>query len=89
MEVTVNDKLYDDLKPALEKDFKFIDCGSRFTGEDFGFLVKNTPPSCFGLALQKVRDLDCTLPILPGDDIIALGARAFRVILNQQTEENP
>jgi N-acetyldiaminopimelate deacetylase len=90
VEVTVNDKLYDDLKPALEKDFKFIDCGSRFTGEDFGFFSKKYPSFMFWLGTSKGERFGLHTPqFLPGDDIIALGARAFRIILNQQTEENP
>jgi N-acetyldiaminopimelate deacetylase len=87
VEVTVNEQLYDELKPDLEKNFKFIDCGSRFTGEDFGFFSKKYPSFMFWLGTSKGEKFGLHTPqFLPGDDIISLGAKAFRLILDNQSD---
>ncbi|MGE5499594.1 MAG: amidohydrolase, partial [Syntrophothermus sp.] len=42
-EVNVDDKLFRQLSTSLSKKYKFIDCGSKMTGEDFGFFSNIYP----------------------------------------------
>ena len=82
VEVNVDAALYDDLKPVLEKKFKFTDCGYRFTGEDFGFFSKKYPAFMFWLGTSTGENHGLHTPkFLPGDDIIQLGAEVFWEIL--------
>jgi len=87
VEVTVDAALYDHLKPVLEKKFKFIDCGYRFTGEDFGFFSKKYPAFMFWLGTSTGENHGLHTPkFLPGDDIIKLGAEVFNTILITEQE---
>lgn len=89
VEVNVDAALYDQVKPSLEQKFKFIDCGYRFTGEDFGFFSKKYPAFMFWLGTSTGENHGLHTPkFLPGDDIIKLGAEVFNTILINAKETN-
>ena len=52
-EVMVDETLYTELQLILSKDYKFIDCGMKFTGEDFGFFSKKWPSFIIWLGTSK------------------------------------
>ncbi len=83
-EVIVNPKLYEKVVPALSKKFKFIDCGYKMTGEDFGFISHKYPSFMFWLGTSKGEKHGLHNPkFLPGDEAIAIGQSAFMELLNQ------
>ena len=42
-EVTVNEELYEKAKKIISKNYKFISCSHKMTGEDFGFISELYP----------------------------------------------
>ena len=81
-EVIVDENLYDKLKPTLSEQFNFFDCGSKMTGEDFGFFSKKWPSFMFWLGTSKGERFGLHNPkFLPHDEIIESGKNVFIAIL--------
>ncbi len=83
-EVIVDKKLFEKLFPVLSKKFKFIDCGYKMTGEDFGFISHKFPSFMFWLGTSRGEKHGLHNPkFLPNDDVIKIGQSVFKEILNQ------
>jgi N-acetyldiaminopimelate deacetylase len=81
-EVIVDENLYSILQPVLSKEFNFIDCGHKMTGEDFGFFSKKWPSFMFWLGTSKGERYGLHNPkFLPSDEIIETGKNIFTTIL--------
>jgi N-acetyldiaminopimelate deacetylase len=81
-EVIVNEKLFKKLKTVLSEEFNFIDCGSKMTGEDFGFFSKKWPSFMFWLGTSKGERYGLHNPkFLPPDETIETGKNVFTKIL--------
>ncbi len=86
-EVIVDDKLYNTLQPALSKEFDFIDCGLKMTGEDFGFFSQKWKSFMFWLGTSKGERYGLHNPkFLPPDEVIEIGKSVFMEILNSISE---
>jgi N-acetyldiaminopimelate deacetylase len=84
VEVVVDNDLYNKYMPLLATQFNIIDCGSKMTGEDFGFISKKYPAFMFWLGTCTGEKHGLHTPkFLPDDDIIELGCKAFHTILVQ------
>jgi N-acetyldiaminopimelate deacetylase len=71
------------LQPVLSKDFNFIDCGMKMTGEDFGFYSKKYPSFMFWLGTSTGESHGLHNPeFLPSDEVIDTGKNLFSLILN-------
>jgi N-acetyldiaminopimelate deacetylase len=82
-EVTVNRDLFDKLKTVLSETNNFIDCGMKFTGEDFGFFSQKIPSFMFWLGTSKGERYGLHNPkFLPPDDMIEIGKNNFSKILS-------
>jgi len=78
-EVVVNDELFKMYSSLLSKDYNFIDCGSKMTGEDFGFFTKLYPSFMFWLGTFKNKRYGLHTPkFLPDDSIIDVGIEIFK-----------
>jgi N-acetyldiaminopimelate deacetylase len=83
-EVDVDKKLYEKCKKALTKKYKFIDCGYKMTGEDFGFISKIYPSFMFWLGTRTNTQYGLHNPkFFPEDSIINKGIDIFNIILNE------
>ncbi len=83
-EVVVNAALYEKLLPALSNKFKFIDCGYKMTGEDFGFISHKYPSFMFWLGTSNGEKHGLHNPkFLPRDEVIKIGQSVFEEILRQ------
>ncbi len=83
-EVIINSKLFDKIVPAISKKYKFIDCGYKMTGEDFGFFSQKFPSFMFWLGTSEGERHGLHNPkFLPGDKIIDIGKSIYIEILNQ------
>jgi N-acetyldiaminopimelate deacetylase len=81
-EVIVDKDLYQKLHPALSKNFTFIDCGLKMTGEDFGFFSQKWPSFMFWLGTSKGERYGLHNPkFLPPDEMIEIGNNIFCKIL--------
>ncbi len=81
-EVAVDDILYKQYSPLLSKNYNFIDCGSKMTGEDFGFFTKLYPSFMFWLGTSKGEKHGLHNPkFLPDDSIIDIGIDIFKRII--------
>ncbi|GAB6281538.1 MAG: M20 family metallopeptidase [Ignavibacterium sp.] len=81
-EVLVNKKLFETYSKVLSNKFNFIDCGYRFTGEDFGFISQVYPSFMFWLGTYKNKRYGLhNSKFLPDDSIIEIGINAFLEIL--------
>ncbi|MHB9011006.1 MAG: amidohydrolase [Ignavibacteriaceae bacterium] len=81
-EVIVNEELYDQLTPKLSKEFNFIDCGYKMTGEDFGYISHQYPSFMFWLGTSNGEKFGLHNPrFLPDDSVIETGKNAFVAIL--------
>ncbi|MBT8381858.1 MAG: amidohydrolase, partial [Ignavibacteria bacterium] len=79
--VIVDKELYQKLQPALSKDFNFIDCGMKFTGEDFGFFSQKFPSFMFWLGTSKGERYGLHNPkFLPPDEVIEIGKNILKNI---------
>lgn len=86
-EVVVDEKVYNECVPALSSKFKVIDCGSKMTGEDFGFISKKYPSLMFWIGTSNGENHGLHTPhFLPADDSIQDCIDAFSLILNKETE---
>jgi N-acetyldiaminopimelate deacetylase len=84
-EVIVDDKLYESLSEKLLGRFKFIDCGHKMTGEDFGFFSQKYPSFMFWLGTSYGERFGLHNPrFLPHDSIIEKGSGIFKEILLNQ-----
>lgn len=82
-EVIVDDKLFLKNKAILSRDYNFIDCGYKMTGEDFGFFSKLYPSFMFWLGTSKGEKYGLHTPkFLPLDSVIEIGVNIFKRILN-------
>jgi len=82
LEVVVDKTLYQKYSSALSQDFTFIDCGSKMTGEDFGFISKKYPSFMFWLGTSTGESHGLHTPkFFPPDEAIEDGFRAFWRIL--------
>ena len=81
-EVIVDDKLYNKLQPIFSKDFEFIDCGSKMTGEDFGFFSKKWSSFMCWVGTSKGERFGLHNPkFFPPDKMIEIGKNIFTQIL--------
>ena len=81
-EVIVDEGLFTKLKPHLSEEFKFIDCGMKFTGEDFGFFSQKFPSFMFWLGTSKGERYGLHNPkFFPPDEVIEIGRNIFSKIL--------
>ncbi|MGB5848724.1 MAG: amidohydrolase [Ignavibacteriaceae bacterium] len=81
-EVIVDESLYKKLQPVLSKEFNFIDCGSKMTGEDFGLFSQKWQSFMFWLGTSKGERYGLHNPkFLPQDEIIETGKNVFTTIL--------
>jgi N-acetyldiaminopimelate deacetylase len=81
-EVVVDEALYKLCKEILSRNFSFIDCGSKMTGEDFGFISKLYPSFMFWLGTRTNGQHGLhNSKFLPDDSIIEIGIGAFKIIL--------
>ncbi|GMR25400.1 MAG: M20 family metallopeptidase [Ignavibacteria bacterium] len=81
-EVIVDDKLYNILQPVISREFVFIDCGLKMTGEDFGFFSQKFPSFMFWLGTSKGERYGLHNPkFLPPDEVIEIGKSVFMEIL--------
>jgi len=82
-EVIVDDELYNTLQPVLSKEFDFIDCGLKMTGEDFGFFSQKFPSFMFWLGTSKGERYGLHNPkFLPPDEVIEIGKNIYLEIVN-------
>jgi N-acetyldiaminopimelate deacetylase len=82
-EVIVDENLFDKYSKVLSKDFNFIDCGYKMTGEDFGYFSHLYPSFMFWLGTSKGERHGLHHPkFLPYDSNIEIGINAFKKILN-------
>ena len=83
-EVVVDSNLYSKLQSVLSSDFKFIDCGYKMTGEDFGFYSQKWPSFIFWLGTSKGERYGLHNPkFLPPDEVIQIGSQIFESILSE------
>jgi len=79
-----NDKyLSEKFMKVLSEEFNVIDCGTKMTGEDFGFFGELCPSfmSWLGTAESEERFGLHSDKFLPGDDVIETGIRYFTEII--------
>jgi N-acetyldiaminopimelate deacetylase len=82
-EVIVNEELFDKYSKILSKDFRFIDCGYKMTGEDFGYFTKLYPSFMFWLGTSKGDKYGLHNPkFLPDDSIIEVGIEIYKKIIS-------
>jgi N-acetyldiaminopimelate deacetylase len=81
-EVIVDEVLFNMYSKILSKDFNFIDCGYKMTGEDFGYFTKLYPSFMFWLGTNKGERFGLHSPkFLPDDSIIDVGVDIYKKIL--------
>ena len=82
-EVTNDKDIFNRLKTVLSEKNDFIDCGMKFTGEDFGFFSKKWPSFMFWLGTSKGEKYGLHNPrFLPPDEVIEIGKNNFSKILS-------
>lgn len=82
-EVFVDANLFAKLQPILSKEYNFIDCGYKMTGEDFGFFSQKWPSLMLWLGTSKGEKYGLHNPkFLPPDEVIEIGKNIFIQILN-------
>jgi N-acetyldiaminopimelate deacetylase len=85
-EVVVDRQLYSQLSDHFKKNFNFIDCGYKMTGEDFGFFSKKYPSFMFWLGTSEGERFGLHNPrFLPPDTAIETGKKAFLEIFEKVT----
>ena len=81
-EVIVDDELYNILQPVLSKEFDFIDCGLKMTGEDFGYFSQKWKSFMFWFGTSKGERYGLHNPkFLPPDEVIEVGKNILWEIL--------
>ncbi len=82
-EVIVDENLYYQLQAVLLKDYNFIDCGTKFTAEDFGFFSQKWQSFMFWLGTSKGERYGLHNPkFLPPDEVIKVGKDIYMEIVN-------
>ncbi len=82
-EVIVDETLFKKLSPVLSEKFKFIDCGYKMTGEDFGFFSQKYPSFMLWLGVSEGERYGLHNPkFLPPDKSVELGKNVFMEILS-------
>ncbi|MEZ7890309.1 MAG: amidohydrolase [Candidatus Wallbacteria bacterium] len=82
-EVVCNGHLFDKCIPVISNKFKFIECGYKMTGEDFGYFSKKYPALMFWLGSHDPKYGRYGLhnpKFFPGDEIIETGIRLLKEI---------
>jgi len=83
-EVEVDKSLYEKYRNLLSGKFKFIECGYKMTGEDFGFISKLYPSFMFWLGTRKGEQFGLHNPkFLPDDSVINTGIEIYKAILSE------
>jgi len=83
-EVVVDSQLFNKLSKSLAQKHKFIDCGYKMTGEDFGFFSHIYPSMMFWLGTSQGEHYGLHTPkFLPDDSIIQAGTDIYKDILNE------
>jgi N-acetyldiaminopimelate deacetylase len=83
-EVIVSENLFNKYSKILSKDYNFIDCGYKMTGEDFGYFTKLYPSFMFWLGTLKGEKFGLHNPkYLPDDSIIEVGIEIYKKILSE------
>ena len=81
-EVIVDENMYTKLQSLLSGENKFIDCGMKMTGEDFGFFSQKWPSFMFWLGTSKGEKFGLHNPrFLPPDEVIEIGKKILVKIL--------
>jgi N-acetyldiaminopimelate deacetylase len=84
-EVIVDDQLFKKFSLLCSKDYNFIDCGLKMTGEDFGFFSQKFPSFMFWLGTSKGERYGLHNPkFLPPDEVIEIGKKIFGEILKNK-----
>lgn len=82
-EVFVNDALFNKFSEILSKNYEFIDCSYKMTGEDFGYISRKYDSFMFWLGTSTGSKYGLHNPkFLPDDSIIDIGISIFKDILN-------
>lgn len=82
-EVIIDESLFQFLSHSLSTKYKFINCGYKMTGEDFGFFSKKFPAFMFWLGTSKGEKFGLHNPrFLPPDEIVETGSNIFLEILS-------
>lgn len=82
-EVIVDENLFNKYSKLLSKDFNFLDCGYKMTGEDFGYFTKLYPSFMFWLGTSKDNKYGLHNPkFLPDDSIIDVGIEIYKQIIS-------
>ena len=82
-EVIVDENLYYQLQAVLLKDYNFIDCGTKFTAEDFGFFSQKWQSFMIWLGTSKGERYGLHNPkFLPPDEVIKVGKDIYMEIVN-------
>lgn len=83
-EVVVDKELYGSLSEKLSRKYKFIDCGYKMTGEDFGFFSHLYPSFMFWLGTFRGEKYGLHTPrFLPDDSVIETGIDILTDILQE------
>jgi N-acetyldiaminopimelate deacetylase len=83
-EVIVDETLFNEYKEILSDNYKFIDCGYKMTGEDFGFFSKKYPSFMFWLGTSRGEKYGLHTPkFFPQDSAIDVGIEIFKKILDK------
>ncbi len=83
-EVVVNGNLYTEMEMVLGQKFRFINCGYKMTGEDFGFFSGKYPSFMFWLGTSEGERFGLHNPrFLPPDKIIDQGKSILLEILHK------
>jgi len=81
-EVIVDENMYTKIQSLLSSENKFIDCGMKMTGEDFGFFSQKWPSFMFWLGTSKGEKYGLHNPkFLPPDEVIEIGKKILVKIL--------
>lgn len=81
-EVIVNGELYDKARKIISREYKFIDCGYKMTGEDFGYISHLYPSFMFWLGCGKEDKHGLHNPcFFPDDSVIDTGIEVYKLIL--------
>ena len=82
-EVSVNEEIYFKMENILGDKFRFINCGYKMTGEDFGFFSGKYPSFMFWLGTSEGERYGLHNPkFLPSDKTIDHGRSVFKQILD-------
>lgn len=88
-EVRVDSELFANMRELLSPKYKFIDCGYKMTGEDFGYFSRLYPSFMFWLGTSKGEYFGLhNEKFLPSDETIKTGLEIYIEILNNMLKNN-